>query len=147
VAHARHAPPSHVPPLQAPLRLENALPYGLQFSLAARGESAHICMSSGQLAAGAIADVALLPAHPQLQLRLRLAREWSGVVAEFVGGAWRGSVAPRVLLHDPHGRPAQVASCLRCLDTVPVVCHSEPVVCHSVPVVCHSVRPACASHR
>ena len=140
MASAWHAPPSRVPPLQAPLRLENALPYGLQFSLAARGESAHICTSSGQLAAGAAADVALLPAHPQLQLRLRIAREWSGVVAEFVGGAWRGSVAPRVLLHDPHGRPAQVAPCLRWLDTVRVV-H------HTVLVVHHSVLTACAPRR
>ena len=122
------------------MRLENALPYGLQFSLSARGESAHICMASGQLPAGAIADVALLPAHPQLQLRLRIAREWSGVVAEFVGGAWRGSVAPRVLLHDPHGRPAQVAPCLRWLDTVRVV-H------HTVLVVHHSVLTACAPRR
>ena len=55
-------------------------------------------------------------------LRLRIAREWSDVVAEFVGGAWRGSVAARLLLHDPHGRPAQVAPCLRCLDTVLVAC-------------------------
>ena len=115
-------PQPYPPPLQAPLRLENALPYGLHFSLAARGEGAHGCASSGELPAGATADVALLPAHPQLQLRLRIAREWSDVVAEFVGGAWRGSVAARVLLHDPHGRPAQVAPCLRCLDTVLVAC-------------------------
>ena len=125
MARAAEPPPSRrraacppPAPLQAPLRLENALPYGLHFSLAARGEVAHSCASSGELPAGATADVALLPAHAQLQLRLRIAREWSDVVAEFVGGAWRGSVVARLLLHDPHGRPAQVMPCLRCLDTV-----------------------------